>query len=83
MHALHAAPRYFVRTALLALLLALAMVFAISELRGLQLPSIGEPSSTGSGLVTTQAPAGDAGAGSDAPAWVADPLRPPTFELER
>jgi hypothetical protein len=79
MHALQLPPRYFWRTALLALLLALAMVFVAGELSSVQLPSIGESSNTDS--VTTQAPVG--GASENAPAWVADPLRPPTFELAR
>jgi hypothetical protein len=79
MHALHTAPRDFLRTALLALMLALAMVLVGGELGGLELPSIGEPSTTSSPPATSQAPASDA----TAPAWVVDPLRPPTFELPR
>jgi hypothetical protein len=74
MHALHTAPRDFIlRSALLALLLALAMVVALS---GLELPSFGgaDPAS-----VATQPTTADTGA----PAWVTDPLRPPTFELAR
>jgi hypothetical protein len=76
MHALHTTPRDLARTALLALLLALAMTFAGSELAGLELPSFGGGDSTS---VTTSAPAAD----SSPPAWVTDPLRPPTFELAR
>jgi hypothetical protein len=81
MHALHMAPRDFARTALLALLLALAMVIAGGELAGLELPSFSGSGSGGgdAASVTTQAPAADSGT----PAWVSDPLRPPTFELAR
>jgi hypothetical protein len=79
MHALHTAPRDFARTALLALLLALAMVIAGGELAGLELPSFSGSGGGDAASVTTQAPAADSGT----PAWVSDPLRPPTFELAR
>jgi hypothetical protein len=73
MHALHLPPRHLWRTAALALVLAVLVTLAVTGLSGLQLPSRGDTASA----PTVTAPASRPG--TQTPAWVADPLRPPAF----
>ena len=75
MHALHMPPRLAARAALLALLLALAMMLALTELSGVELPTFG-----GGGGEATSAPFEPS---SERPAWLSDPLRDPISDLRR
>jgi hypothetical protein len=79
-HALRFPPRHLWRTAFLALLLTVAAMAAGIALSSADLGSR-EPAATGSSPATVEPVRTHPGA--DPPAWVTDPLRPPTFELDR
>ena len=76
MHALHMPHRLLWRAALLALLPVLAMTLAVTEVNGLELPSLA--GDDGSAPATTPIEPS-----TERPAWLNDPLRDPVLDFYR
>lgn len=78
MHAAPMPPGHMLRAALLALLLTVAMLLAITELAALDLGLFGS-----GGEAQAPAPAAEPAAASGDAAWLRDPLASPALDLAR